>query len=80
MAEKAGTASRTETARAGRVARCTLNLRRLTAVVLKRVAKALGLPTAAALDDLRQMIDGKLVEDGEDLMSVEVVQLRRKRV
>ena len=75
MAEKAGTASRTETARAGRVARTTLNSRRLTAVVLKRVVKVLGLPTAAALDDLRQMIDGKLVEDGEDPMSVQVVQI-----
>ena len=39
-----------------------LNSRRLTAVFVKRIAKALVLPDSAALDDLLQMVDGKLSE------------------
>ena len=42
----------------------TLNSRRLTATEMKRVAKALELLTSAVLEDLRQMIDGKLSEQG----------------
>ena len=58
MSDEAGTAS--GTTHAGHV--LTLNSRRLTAHVLRRVAKALGLPISASPDDLRQMIDGALAE------------------
>ena len=70
MADEAGTASGTK--RAGRVT--TLNSRRLTGAVIKRVARALELPTAAALEDIRQMIDGKLSEQGRDPRDVQVIQ------
>ena len=70
MADEAGTANGTK--RAGRVT--TLNSRRLTGAVIKRVARALELPTAAALEDIRQMIDGKLSEQGRDPRDVQVIQ------
>ena len=70
MAENVRTAS--GTTRAGRVT--TLNSRRLVGAVINRVARALGLPTAAGLEDLRQMVDGKLSEIGKDPMDVQVVQ------
>ena len=41
-----------------------LNSRRLTAPVLKQLAGALDLPSTAPLDDVRQMIEGKLLEMG----------------
>ena len=71
MSDEAGTAS--GTTRAGHV--LTLNSRRLTAHVLRRVAKALGLPISASPDDLRQMIDGALAEREEDPRSVLIAQL-----
>ena len=35
-------------------------------------ARALELPESAALDDVRQMVDGKLIERGEEPKSVQV--------
>ena len=65
MSDEAGTAS--GTTRAGHV--LTLNSRRLTAHVLRRVA------ISASPDDLRQMIDGALAEREEDPRSVLIAQL-----
>ena len=45
----------------------------LTAVPLQRIARGLELPTTAALEELRQMVEGKLENDGEDPMDVQVV-------
>ena len=64
------------TTRAERV--LTLNSRRLTATVLRRIARALELPTSAAPDDLRQLIDGALSEREEDPRSVQVAQLENE--
>ena len=50
-----------------------LNSRRLTAVLLRRIAKKLQLPTTAALEELRQMVEGKLADEGEDPMDIQVV-------
>ena len=65
------------TTRAERV--LTLNLWRLTATVLQRIARALELPTSAAPDDLRQLIDGALSEWEEDLRCVQVAQLENDK-
>ena len=40
---------------------------------LRRLAKELGVPTAASTDELRQMIDGKLAEEGKETRNVQVV-------
>ena len=73
MAEDAGTAR--EAAHAGCVVTTTtLNSRQLTGAVIKRVARPMELPMAAALEDLQQMIDGELVTRGKDPMDVQVVQ------
>ena len=48
-----------------------LNSRRLTAEILSRIAKGLGLPTNASLAETRQMIEGRLAED-YDPKNVEV--------
>ena len=50
-----------------------LNSKRLTAGHLKRIAKALGLPTMAAGDEIRQMIDGKLSGDGQEPWNMQVI-------
>ena len=76
MADEASIAV-TEKTRAGRV--LPLNSRRLTAVIVKRIAKALELPDSAALDDLRQMVDGKLSERGEEPKSVQVALIDTER-
>lgn len=49
-----------------------LNLRRLTAVLLKRIARQIDLPTTAALKEQRRMIKGMLTERGEDPMEIQV--------
>ena len=45
-------------------ARLPLNLKRLKSGRQRRLAKELGVSTAASVDELRQMIDGKLTEEG----------------
>ena len=40
--------------------RLPLNSRRLTAAQIKRLGRALDLPTSASVEEVRQMIDGKL--------------------
>ena len=53
--------------------RMPLNSKRLKAGHLRRLAAALGVPTAASADELRQMIDGKLTEEGKEVRNVQVV-------
>lgn len=43
-----------------------LNSKCLTAAHLKRLAMALEVPTTAASDEVRQMVEGKLVEQGRE--------------
>ena len=50
-----------------------LNSRRVTALVLRTVAARLELPTSASPEDLRQIIDGKLVEQECEPRDVQVV-------
>lgn len=50
-----------------------LNSRRLTAPVLKQLAGALDLPSTAPLDDVRQMIEGKLLEMGREPRNTQVL-------
>ena len=50
-----------------------LNSKRLTAPVLKQIAGTLGVPDTAALDEIRQMIDGKLLEMGREPRNTQVV-------
>ena len=53
-----------------------LNSRRLTAEVLARIARALGLPTNASSAETRQLIEGKLAEDHEPQnVQVDVTEL-----
>lgn len=59
----------TEMPRGGRY---PLNSKRLTAVHLRRLAGALGIPTSASSEDLRQLIAGKLEEMGREPMNVQV--------
>ena len=69
MADQAGEAG-AERARAGRT--LPLNSRRLTASIVNRIAKALSLPHSASLDDTKQMVEGTLVERGEEPRNVQV--------
>ena len=50
-----------------------LNSRRLTAGHLKRLARALDVPTMAAGAEIRQMVEGKLVDAGREPRNVQVV-------
>ena len=50
-----------------------LNSRRLGAVHLRSIAGVLGLPTQASADELRQLIDGKLVEMDREASNVQVI-------
>ena len=50
-----------------------LNSKRLTAAHLKRLATALDIPTTAAGDEVRQMVEGKLGEQGREPRNVQVV-------
>ena len=43
-----------------------LNSKRLTAAHLKRLVRALDVPTTAAGDEIRQMVEGKLSEAGRE--------------
>lgn len=49
-----------------------LNSRRLTASVIGRIARELGLQIAASLEDTRQVVDGKLEEIGKQSQNVRV--------
>ena len=53
--------------------RLPLNSKRLTSNYLRRLAAQLELPTSASVDDLRQMVDGKLTDEGRDVMNVQVI-------
>ena len=44
-----------------------LNSQRLTAVHLRQLARGLGLPTSGSVDQLRQVVEGKLQEDHDPL-------------
>ena len=50
-----------------------LNSKRMKADWLQRLAKELELPTSASTDELRQMIDGKLLEIGREPPNVQVL-------
>ena len=51
----------------------SFNSKRLTTVLLKQLARAMSVPTAASSDDFRQLISGKLEELGKEPMNVQVV-------
>ncbi len=50
-----------------------LNSRRLGAAYVKEIAKGMGLPTKAAGDELRQLIEGHLSEEGREPPNVQVI-------
>ena len=50
-----------------------LNSRRVTGLILRSVAASLGLPTSAPVEDLRQMIDEELAEQGREPRDVQLV-------
>ena len=58
---------------AGRVIRLPLNPWRFTVSQLKRVGAALKLPTAASTDEVRQMIEEKLLSDGHKPSGMQVI-------
>ena len=49
-----------------------LNSRRLTAARLRQLARGMDLPTTATIEDLRQIIDGKVTEMGHEPRNVQV--------
>ena len=49
-----------------------VNSKRLGAAYLHRIAAELGLRTTAPLKDIRQMIDGKLLEESKEPRNVQV--------
>ena len=53
--------------------RLPLNSRRLKAEQLRRLAAVLDVPTTASADELRQMIDGKLMGEGKVTQNIQVV-------
>ncbi len=68
-----GSGEETGRIRPTRLLRVPLNSKRLTAGHLRRLAEALQLPTTTSADELCQMIDGKLIEEGKDPHNVQVV-------
>ncbi len=50
-----------------------LNSRRLSSAHLKRLANTMGVPTTATGDEVRQMIEGKLPEQGREPCNIQVV-------
>ena len=75
MADTAGSGPKGGLQDAPRVVGKSLPLRsrRLTAVQLRKLAKALGVPMSATTEDLRLMIDGKLAEIYKEPQNVQVV-------
>ena len=55
--------------------RLPLNSKRLTVNHLRQLASKVGVPTTVSPDELCQMIDGKLAEEGRDTPNVQVVLL-----
>ena len=55
-----------------------LNSKRLTATLLRQLAVGLELPTAGSLDELRQVIDGRLTELGRDPLNTQVLLQERE--
>ncbi len=53
--------------------RLPLNSKRLKVGHLRRLAAAMGVPTTASADELRQLIDGTLTEKGRESSNVQVV-------
>ena len=53
--------------------RVPLNSRRLTAVHLRQLAEALGLPAVGSTDEIRQVIEGKLQSSGYEVANVQVI-------
>ena len=47
--------------------------RRVTGGQMRAIAKELGLPTSASVEDLTQMVSGKLTEGGRELSNVQLV-------
>ena len=50
-----------------------LNSRRLTVPLLRQLAEGLGVPTTASQDNLRSMIEGRLMEADRDPLRTQVV-------
>ena len=50
-----------------------LNSRRLAVPLLRQLAEGLGVPTAASQEDLRSMIEGRLMEADRDPLRTQVV-------
>ena len=50
-----------------------MNSKRLLTVHLKAIAEHMGLPTRASADEIRQLIEGKLAEEGREPRNVQVV-------
>ena len=53
--------------------RLPLNSRHLTAAQIKRLGRALELPTSASVEEVRQMIDGKLKDRERQPFDVQVI-------
>ena len=53
--------------------RLPLNSKPFTKNHLRRLASKLEVPTGAAADELRLMIDGKLLEAGRDVRTIQVL-------
>ena len=71
MAEQEGETTTNRT-RVSRTKTYPLNSRRLTASVVGRIAKALGLAISASLEDTRQVVGGKIEEMGRQPRNVQV--------
>jgi hypothetical protein len=56
-----------------------LNSRRLMAALLRMIAHAMSLPTSAPADELRQLIDGKLIAMGKEPRNVQVLVMGTER-
>ena len=54
-------------------ARLPLNSKWLKSGHQRRLAKELGVPTAASVDELHQMIDGKLTEEGKETRNIQAM-------
>ena len=63
----------THASRLGNPRALPLNSKRVTGRLLQEIAKALGLPTKATQNELRQMIDGELSERGREPLNVQVL-------
>ena len=50
-----------------------LNSKRLTGPLVQQIAKSMGLPTSASLEDTRQMLEGKIGEMEREPRNMQVV-------